>query len=85
MIQRHVAFALRMAFVVQVRLPYDAHLAWSGEINERKEAEARLKVIIPLTLLLIGFLTYTAVKNWPSPSYAPPSLGDERDGPVPAE
>ena len=48
----------------EVKLPYDAHLEWSGEINELKEAEARLRIIIPLTLLLIGFLTYTAVKNW---------------------
>ncbi|MGO8996618.1 MAG: efflux RND transporter permease subunit [Polyangiaceae bacterium] len=48
----------------KVKLPYDSHLEWSGEINELKEAEARLIIIIPLTLLLIGFLTYTAVKNW---------------------
>ena len=48
----------------QVRLPYDAHLEWSGQINELNEAEARLKLIIPLTLLLIIILTYSAVKNW---------------------
>ncbi|GAC1575038.1 MAG: CusA/CzcA family heavy metal efflux RND transporter [Polyangiales bacterium] len=48
----------------KVVLPYGTHLDWSGEINELKEAEARLKLIIPLTLLLIAFLTYSAVKNW---------------------
>jgi len=48
----------------KVKLPYDTHLEWAGEINELKEAEARLKLIIPLTLLLIGLLTYGAVKNW---------------------
>ena len=46
-----------------VRLPPDSHLEWSGEINELKDAMGRLVVIIPLTLLLIGFLTYSAVGN----------------------
>jgi len=44
--------------------PYDMRLAWAGEINELNEAEGRLKIIIPITLLLIGFLTYSAVRNW---------------------
>jgi cobalt-zinc-cadmium resistance protein CzcA len=29
-----------------------------------KEAEERLRIIIPLTLILICFLTYSAVKTW---------------------
>ncbi|MDP9152387.1 MAG: CusA/CzcA family heavy metal efflux RND transporter [Myxococcota bacterium] len=44
--------------------PYDMRLDWAGEINELNEAEGRLKLIIPLTILLITFLTYSAVKNW---------------------
>ena len=44
--------------------PYDSHLEWAGEINELKEAEDRLKLILPITLLLIGFLVYSATKNW---------------------
>ncbi len=44
--------------------PYDMRLDWAGEINELNEAEGRLKIIIPLTILLITFLTYSAVKNW---------------------
>jgi cobalt-zinc-cadmium resistance protein CzcA len=44
--------------------PYDMHLEWAGEINELHEAEGRLQIIIPLTFLLITFLTYSAVKNW---------------------
>jgi cobalt-zinc-cadmium resistance protein CzcA len=44
--------------------PYDTHLEWAGEINELHEAEGRLKIIIPLTVLLITFLTYSAVKTW---------------------
>jgi len=48
----------------KVRLPYDTHLEWGGEINELKEATGRLFLIIPLTLLVIGFLVFSAVKNW---------------------
>src|SRR5262249_54078042 len=36
----------------KVKLPYDTHLEWGGEINELKEAMGRLFVIIPLTLLI---------------------------------
>jgi cobalt-zinc-cadmium resistance protein CzcA len=46
-----------------VRLPPESHLEWSGEINELKDAMGRLSIIIPLTLLLITFLTYSAVGN----------------------
>jgi heavy metal efflux system protein len=46
------------------RLPAETALIWSGEINELKEAEDRLLFIVPLTLLLIGFLVYSAVRNW---------------------
>jgi cobalt-zinc-cadmium resistance protein CzcA len=47
----------------KIRLPPDSHLEWSGEINELKEATGRLAIIIPLTLLLITFLAYSAVGN----------------------
>jgi cobalt-zinc-cadmium resistance protein CzcA len=46
-----------------VRLPYDTHLEWAGEISELKETNRRLMVIIPLTVLVIGFLVYTSVKT----------------------
>jgi cobalt-zinc-cadmium resistance protein CzcA len=39
-------------------------LDWAGEINQLHQAEGRLRIIIPLTILLISFLTYSAVKNW---------------------
>src|SRR5499427_9211137 len=48
----------------QVKLPYDTHLVWAGEINELHEAGRRLTVIIPLTILLITLLVYTVAKNW---------------------
>jgi heavy metal efflux system protein len=47
-----------------VRLPYDTHLEWAGEISELKETNRRLMIIIPLTVLVIGFLVYTSVKTF---------------------
>ncbi|MFI5298512.1 MAG: efflux RND transporter permease subunit [Polyangiales bacterium] len=46
-----------------VPLPYDTHLEWDGEINQLKEAEGRLKIIIPITLLLICMLVYGSVRT----------------------
>ncbi len=54
----------RSAIDAKVRLPYGTRLEWGGEINELKEAEGRLLVIVPVTLFLIGFLVYSAVRNW---------------------
>jgi cobalt-zinc-cadmium resistance protein CzcA len=54
----------RSKIAEKVHLPYDSHLDWAGEINELREAEDRLKMILPITLLLIAFLVYSAVKNW---------------------
>jgi cobalt-zinc-cadmium resistance protein CzcA len=48
----------------QVKLPYDTHLEWAGEINELNEAKARLNIIVPLTLLFIAFLVYSSVNSW---------------------
>ena len=48
----------------RVKLPWDIHLEWSGEINSLKDASARLLLIIPITLLLIAFLAHSAVKDW---------------------
>jgi cobalt-zinc-cadmium resistance protein CzcA len=54
----------RAKIAEKVHLPYDSHLDWAGEINQLKEAEDRLKLILPVTLLLIGFLVYSATRNW---------------------
>jgi cobalt-zinc-cadmium resistance protein CzcA len=48
----------------EVKLPYDTHLEWGGEINQLREASDRLKVVVPLTLLLIAFLVYGATRHW---------------------
>ncbi|MFI5387672.1 MAG: efflux RND transporter permease subunit, partial [Fimbriimonadales bacterium] len=47
-----------------VRLLPGMHLTWAGEINELKDAMARLGFIIPITLAVIVILVYSAVKNW---------------------
>jgi len=47
-----------------VRFPPETNLIWAGEINELKDAEARLQVILPITLLVIAFLVFSAVRNW---------------------
>ena len=46
-----------------VKLPYDTHLEWAGEMNQLKETTARLLVIVPLTLILIAFLIFSSAKN----------------------
>ncbi len=48
----------------KVKLPYDTHLEWAGEINQLNETTRRLFIIIPLTLIIIGFLVYMLVKSW---------------------
>jgi heavy metal efflux system protein len=48
----------------QVKLPYNTHLEWEGEMKELESAVRRLSIVVPLTLILISFLVYTAVKNW---------------------
>jgi cobalt-zinc-cadmium resistance protein CzcA len=48
----------------RVILPYDTHLEWAGQINEMQDALGRLRIIVPLALLLIGVLVYSAVRTW---------------------
>jgi cobalt-zinc-cadmium resistance protein CzcA len=48
----------------QVKHPYTIHFDWSGELNELKEAQERLMIIIPVTLLGIFVLVYISVKNF---------------------
>jgi heavy metal efflux system protein len=54
----------RKKIAAKVQLPYNSHLVWAGEINELKEANARLGIVIPLTILMITFLVYVAAGNW---------------------
>ena len=54
----------QQAIARNVHLPYDTHLEWAGEMTELKEATARLRIIVPLTLLVIAFLVYGSVKTF---------------------
>ena len=42
----------------EVRLPPGTTLQWSGQFEYLERAEARLKIVVPLTLLLIFLLLY---------------------------
>jgi cobalt-zinc-cadmium resistance protein CzcA len=48
----------------KIQLPYDTHLEWAGQMNEMADAMKRLAIIIPITLIIIGLLVYSAVKTW---------------------
>ena len=43
----------------QVQLPRGYHIGWEGEYQSQKRAEARLLIIVPLTVLLIFVILYT--------------------------
>jgi cobalt-zinc-cadmium resistance protein CzcA len=49
----------------RVTLPYDTHLEWAGEIDELKEAEGRLKILVPVTLAVIALLVFASVRRLP--------------------
>jgi len=56
----------------QVQLPRGYHIDWEGEYESEKRAEARLLVIVPLTILLIFLILYTMFR---SPKWAALVLG----------
>jgi cobalt-zinc-cadmium resistance protein CzcA len=47
----------------QVQLPREYHIDWAGEYESEKRAEARLLVIVPLTLLVIFGILYTMFRS----------------------
>ena len=48
----------------KVQLPEGYHLDWTGEYESQKRANRRLAFIVPLTLLLMSFILYTAFGSW---------------------
>jgi cobalt-zinc-cadmium resistance protein CzcA len=48
----------------QVQLPRGYHIDWEGEYESEKRAEARLLVIVPLTILLIFILLYIMFRSF---------------------
>jgi len=47
----------------QVQLPRGYHIDWAGEYESEKRADARLLVIVPLTLLVIFGILYTMFRS----------------------
>jgi cobalt-zinc-cadmium resistance protein CzcA len=47
----------------KVKLPPGYHLEWSGEYESAKRAQARLAVIVPLTVLIIFILLYIMFRS----------------------
>ncbi len=48
----------------EVSLPKGYSLTWSGQYENMLRGNARLKLVIPLTLLLIALLLYMNTKSW---------------------
>jgi cobalt-zinc-cadmium resistance protein CzcA len=48
----------------KLKLPYDTHLEWAGEIKQLEATTQRLMLIVPLTLILITLLVYMLVNNY---------------------
>jgi len=53
----YVADAQR-AVANEVKLPLGTYVSWSGQLEYLQRAEARLKIVVPVTLLLIFLLLY---------------------------
>jgi cobalt-zinc-cadmium resistance protein CzcA len=47
----------------EVQLPRGYHLEWAGEYESEKRAEARLLVIVPITILIIFIILYTMFRS----------------------
>ncbi len=47
----------------KVQLPRGYHLEWAGEYESEKRAEARLLIIIPITILIIFIILYTMFRS----------------------
>jgi cobalt-zinc-cadmium resistance protein CzcA len=48
----------------QVKLPRGYHIGWEGEYQSEVRAEARMLIIVPLTVLLIFIILYSMYKSF---------------------
>ena len=48
----------------QVKLPVGYHLKWEGEYASQKRANARLAIVLPITILIIFIILYTMFKSF---------------------
>ena len=59
----------------KVKLPPGYHLEWAGEYASAKRANARLALIVPVTVMAIFFLLYSMFKSFKWAALAMVSLG----------
>ena len=57
--------AAKAVVASQLVLPAGYHLQWTGQYEFLAEMEARLRYVIPLTLVLVVGLLYLALRGWP--------------------
>jgi len=48
----------------RVKLPAGYHLDWTGEYESQQRANRRLAIIVPITLLLMALILYSAFGSW---------------------
>jgi cobalt-zinc-cadmium resistance protein CzcA len=48
----------------EVKLPEGYHLDWTGEYESQQRANRRLAFIVPVTILLMAFILYSAFNSW---------------------
>jgi cobalt-zinc-cadmium resistance protein CzcA len=48
----------------QIQLPRGYHIEWEGEYESQKRAQARLFLIVPLTILVIFLILYTMFRSF---------------------
>src|SRR5260370_35862576 len=48
----------------KVQFPEGYHLDWTGEYESQQRANRRLAFIVPITLLLMAFILYSAFGSW---------------------
>jgi cobalt-zinc-cadmium resistance protein CzcA len=48
----------------KVKLPEGYHLDWTGEYESQQRANRRLAFIVPITILLMAFILYSALGSW---------------------
>ncbi len=48
----------------KIQLPRGYHIDWEGEYESQKRAEARLLIIVPITILLIFIILYTMFRSF---------------------
>jgi heavy metal efflux system protein len=48
----------------KVKLPEGYHLDWTGEYESQQRANKRLAIVVPVTILLIALILYSAFSSW---------------------